>query len=357
MKGIILVGGEGTRLRPLTYAVPKQMLPVAEVPMIERVVAHLVAHGVTDIVLSLGYRPDAFMAAYPESRCAGATLTYVVESEPLDTAGAIRFAARQAGVSSTFLVFNGDVLTDLDITGLLAFHRATGAQATIALTPVEDPSAFGVVPTSEDGRVTAFIEKPAPGTAPTNLINAGIYVLEGSVLDRIPGDRRVNIERETFPAMVGDGALFALASDGYWLDVGTPERYLAASADLLDGARPGPPAPGAREISVGVWTLGTPTIDGKVTGSLLGEGARVEDGALVEASVIGRGAVVGRGAVALRSVVLAGARIEAGAEISDSVIGPGATIGAGAELRAMTVIGARTNVEAGARLEGARIPG
>jgi mannose-1-phosphate guanylyltransferase len=357
MKGIILVGGEGTRLRPLTYAVPKQMLPVAEVPMIERVVAHLVAHGVTDIVLSLGYRPDAFMAAYPESRCAGATLTYVVESEPLDTAGAIRFAARQAGVSSTFLVFNGDVLTDLDITGLLAFHRTTGAQATIALTPVEDPSAFGVVPTSEDGRVTAFIEKPAPGTAPTNLINAGIYVLEGSVLDRIPSDRRVNIERETFPAMVGDGALFALASDGYWLDVGTPERYLAASADLLDGARPGPPAPGAREISVGVWTLGTPTIDGKVTGSLLGEGARVEDGALVEASVIGRGAVVGRGAVALRSVVLAGARIEAGAEISDSVIGPGATIGAGAELRAMTVIGARTNVEAGARLEGARIPG
>ncbi len=246
MRAVILVGGEGTRLRPLTYAVPKQMLPVVEVPLIERVVGHLVAHGVTDIVLSLGYRPDAFVAAYPDNRCAGATLTYVVEDTPLDTAGAIRFAATQAGVDGTFLVLNGDVLTDLDLTALLRFHRAHGGEGTIALAPVEDPSAFGVVATDGDGRVEAFIEKPAPGTAPTNLINAGTYVLEPTVLRRIASEGRVNIERETFPAMVADGALYALESRGYWLDVGTPERYLQASTDLLAGGRPGRPVAEAR---------------------------------------------------------------------------------------------------------------
>src|SRR5579863_5337094 len=209
MRAVILVGGEGTRLRPLTYSVPKQMLPVAEVPLIERVLAHLVGHGVTDVVLSLGYRPDAFIDAFPDGTCAGATLAYAVEEEPLDTAGAIRYAAVSAGIDGTFLVFNGDVLSDLDVTALVAFHHARGAEGTIALTPVEDPSAFGVVETAADGRVRAFIEKPAPGTAPTNLINAGSYVLEASVLSRIPGDRRVNIERETFPAMVADGTLYA----------------------------------------------------------------------------------------------------------------------------------------------------
>ncbi|HZQ57946.1 MAG TPA: nucleotidyltransferase family protein, partial [Acidimicrobiales bacterium] len=181
MRAVVLVGGEGTRLRPLTYAVPKQMLPVAEVPLIERVLTHLVAHGVSDVVLSLGYRPDAFIEAFPDGTCAGASLAYAVEEQPLDTAGAIRYAAEVAGVAETFLVFNGDVLSDLDITALIAFHRDRGAEATIALTPVEDPSAFGVVPTAPDGRVQAFIEKPAPGTAPTNLINAGAYVLEPSV--------------------------------------------------------------------------------------------------------------------------------------------------------------------------------
>ena len=356
MRAVVLVGGEGTRLRPLTSTIPKQMLPVVEVPMVERVVTHLAGHDVTDVILSLGYRPDAFLAGYPDSRCGGATLTYVVEPEPLDTAGAIRFAATQAGIDDTFLVCNGDVLTDLDVTELVAFHRSCGAEGTVALTPVEDPSAFGVVVADANGRVEAFIEKPPPGTAPTNLINAGTYVLEASVLGRIPGGRRVNIERETFPAMVRDRALFAASSPGYWIDVGTPERYLTATADLLDGRR-GPPAPGACESSPGVWELGSPTVDGKLGPcSLVADAARIAEGALVDASVVGRGAQVARGAVVRGSVLLAGARVGAGAEITDSVVGPGAVIGAGAQLRGGTVVGAAAVVAEGARHDGARVP-
>ncbi|GAC1478675.1 MAG: NDP-sugar synthase [Acidimicrobiales bacterium] len=351
------MGGEGTRLRPLTYTTPKQMLPVVEVPMIERVVGHLASHGITDVVLSLGYRPDAFIAGYPDSRCGGATLTYVVEPELMDTAGAIRFAATQAGIANTFLVFNGDVLTDLDIGALVRFHRAKGGEGTIALTPVEDPSAFGVVPTDADGRVEAFIEKPPAGTAPTNMINAGTYVLEPSVLGRIPGGRRVNIERETFPAMVADGVLFALASEGYWLDVGTAERYLTACADLLDGTRPGPPVPGARELNPGVWQVGSPTIDGKVGPcSYLGAEARIGESALVEASIVSAGVFVSESAVVRRSVLMAGARIGAGAEVCDSIVGPGATVGAGAQLRGRTIVGAGELVADGAIHDGARLP-
>ena len=186
MKAVVLVGGEGTRLRPLTLTVPKQMLPVVGVPMIERVLGHLAAHGVDQAVLSLGYLPDAFMEAYPNDRAAGVALTYAVETEPLDTAGAVRFAATFAGISDTFVVVNGDVLTDMDLTSLVGFHRDRGAEGTIALHPVADPSAFGVVPTDTEGRVTAFVEKPPRDEAPTNEINAGTYVLEPSVLARIP---------------------------------------------------------------------------------------------------------------------------------------------------------------------------
>ena len=204
MRAVVLVGGFGTRLRPLTLTTPKQMLPVGHRPMIERVVGHLADHGVDEAVLSLGYRPDAFIEAYPDDLCRGA-LTYAVEPEPLDTAGAIRFAALDAGIDDTFVVVNGDVLTDLDIDALVRFHRASGAEGTIHLTPVEDPSVFGVVPTDDDGRVVAFIEKPPRDEAPTNRINGGTYVLEPSVLDRIAGDRRVSIEREVFPADGGRG--------------------------------------------------------------------------------------------------------------------------------------------------------
>ncbi len=351
------MGGEGTRLRPLTYTTPKQLLPVAEMPMIERVLAHLEEHGVSDAVLSLGYRPDAFRAAYPDGKAGGVRLEYVVEHEPLDTAGAIRFAATEAGISETFLVLNGDVLTDLDIGALLELHGKWGAEATLHLTPVEDPSAFGVVETDPKGRVTAFIEKPPREQATTNLINAGTYVMEPSVLGRIPAGRRVSVERETFPALVADKSLFALATDDYWLDTGTPDKYLQANRDLLEGRRPWAPHPRAEQVAPGEWRLGSSVVDGEVHCSLVGEGARVERGSSVRSAVVGGEAVVEAGATVAGSVVLAGALVKRGAVVEDSVLGHRSVVREKAELRAATVVGDRATVEAGARLRASRVPG
>jgi mannose-1-phosphate guanylyltransferase len=329
VRAVVLVGGFGTRLRPLTLSTPKQMLPVAGRPMLEWVLDHLPLHGVDDVVLSLGYRPDVFMDAYPDSRCAGANIAYAVEPEPLDTAGAIAFAARSAGIDERFLVVNGDVMTDIDLGALFAFHEERGAEGTIALTRVEDPSHFGVVPTDERGRVEAFVEKPSREDAPTDLINAGFYVLEASVLDRIPEGRRVNIERETFPAMVADGSLYARADDAYWIDVGTPERYLQACLDLIDG----------RRETHGQAVAADAVVDGEVANSVIGAGARVAAGARI-----------------IDSVVLPGASIAAGALVHRSVVGHDASIGEGAVLEELTVIGDGIAVDAGARLRGALVP-
>ncbi len=329
MRAVVLVGGFGTRLRPLTLHTPKQMLPVVNRPMIERVVEHLAAHGVTDAVLALGYRPDAFQAAYPDGSCAGVTLHYAIEPEPLDTAGAIRFAADDAGISERFLVVNGDVLTDLDVGALVARHEESGAEGTIALHRVEDPSAFGVVPTDGDGRVTAFIEKPPRGEAPTDLINAGTYVLEPSVLERIPPGRPVNVERVTFPAMVADGTLFAVDGDTYWVDAGTPSTYRAANLDLLDGRR------GVSEDGVHPDAH----VDGAVVGAVLGAGASVGDGAIVSGSVVLPGAVIGTGAL-----------------VQDAIIGARARVGDGAVVDGGAVLGDDVEVVAGQQVHGERIP-
>ena len=317
------MGGEGTRLRPLTLTTPKQMLPVAGRPMIERVVEHLAAHGIDHVVLSLGYRPDAFIDAYPDGRCASISLSYAVEDTPLDTAGAIAFAASRAAIDTTFVVANGDVLTELDVGALVAFHRRQAAEATIALTPVADPSTFGVVTTDPDGRVTCFVEKPPPGEAPTNLINAGTYVCEPSVLERIPTGRRVSIERETFPALVAEGSLYAMASHAAWTDVGTPERYLEANLALAATGGPGP----------GIDLSAT------VTDSVLGTGVRVAAGARLERAVLFDGARVGRGAV-----------------VRDSIVGRDAVVGAGAVVDAFSVIGDGAEVMAGSVVAGGRLP-
>lgn len=356
MRAVVLVGGEGTRLRPLTLTVAKQMLPVAEVAMIERVVAHLAGHGVEHVTLSMGYKPDAFLAAFPEDRCAGVALSYAVEPEPLDTAGAIRFAARHAAVDEAFLAVNGDVLSDVDVGQLVAFHRNSGARATIALTPVPDPSAFGVVPTDGTGRVLAFLEKPPPGKTPTNLINAGFYVLEPDVLDAIPDGRRVNIERETFPVLAAEGSVYALASDAYWTDTGTPDLYLKANLHLVNGARPQGPAPGAHRSGAGAWVLGRPVIDGQVpAGSLVGDAAFVGRGSHVTDSVIGTGSRVENATVA-RSLLLPGAVVRSGALVEGSIVGPGAVVGEGARVTNLSVIGEGAVVGPGSVLDGQRVP-
>lgn len=356
----MLVGGEGTRLRPLTLSTPKQMLPIVEQPMIERVLGHLAEHGIDDAVLSLGYRPDAFINAYPGNTIAGVHSSYAVEPTPLDTAGAIRFAADWGAIGETFVVVNGDVLTDCDISALIDFHRLRGAEATISLTPVDDPSGFGVVPTDEQGKVEAFIEKPPRDEAPTNLINAGIYVVEPSVLQRIRKDTRVSIERETFPSMVEDGSLFALRCDAYWLDTGTPDAYLRAHRDLLLGRRAGPPAPGAvldPAIGSGVWRIGEVDVQSEsAVRSLFGSGASVAPSAVVEESVVGAGAVVEEGASVTASVLLPGARVASKATVEGSIIGPGAIIGQRCIIHALSVIGAGAVTASGTVIDGERVP-
>jgi mannose-1-phosphate guanylyltransferase len=287
------------------------------------VVAHLADNGVDEVILSLGYRPDAFAAAYPDGTCAGVRLQYAVEPEPRDTAGGIAFAARFAGLDETFVVQNGDVLTTLDIAALVAFHRGHGGNATISLTPVDDPSRYGVVATGDDGRVSAFVEKPAPGEAPSNLINAGTYVLEPGVLDLIADRGPVSIERETFPALVASGSLYALASDADWVDAGTVVTYLSANLTLARRERQ--------------W---------------VDPSASVDVAAMVFDSVISAGVVVGACACVQGTLVMAGARVGRGAVIRDSIIGPGATVGAGARVEAYSILGEGVAVADGAAVSG-----
>ncbi|MGH8997451.1 MAG: sugar phosphate nucleotidyltransferase [Acidimicrobiales bacterium] len=357
MKAVVLVGGEGTRLRPLTYRLPKQMLPIVERPMIERVLAHLGGHGIDEAVLSLQYLPDRFIEAYPDDVAAGVRLSYATEPEPLDTAGAVRFAAEQAGIDGTFVVVNGDVLTDLDLGALIAFHRDRGAEGTIRLYPVDDPSRFGVVTTDAEGRVGEFIEKPPAEAAPSNLINAGTYVFEPSFLGRVPLGVRTSIERVTFPEMAAEGRLFAMAEPSYWLDTGTPAAFLRANFDLLEGRRPGPPCPGSVRGDDGVWRLGSGSVRGAVfPPAFVGDEADVAAGARVERSVLGSGVVVEAGASVRGSVLLAGVSVGAGARVEGAILGSGARVGAECEVRAGSVIGFEVELEPGRVVDGERVP-
>jgi mannose-1-phosphate guanylyltransferase len=317
------------------------MLPVVDRPMIEHVVAHLAGHGVTRVVLSLGFRPEAFTDAYPDGTCVGVPLHYAVEPEPLDTAGAVRFAAAAAGIDETFLVLNGDVLTDLDVSAMVAGHRASGAMGTIALTEVDDPSHYGVVTVAPDdgagglgdmtqGRVSGFVEKPPRDEATTRWINAGTYVLEPTVLDRIEAGRRVSIEREVFPALAVEGNLRAVCSEAYWLDTGTPEAYLQAQADLIDGTR-------ARMDPVAST-------------------AGVAGDAVVERAVVMSGASVGSGAIVCDAVLMEGAVVEAGAVVRDSVLGPGARVEERAVVTGRTLVGRGQVVGADTVVDGVRFP-
>ena len=295
MRAVVLVGGFGTRLRPLTNSVPKPMLPVGHEPMIARLVDRLGQGGVTEVVLALGFRPEPFIEAFPDGRCGDVALTYAVEPEPLDTAGAIRFAAETAGIEETFVVANGDVMTDLDVGALVSAHQEFGAEATIHLIGVDDPSSFGVVDLADDGSVNAFVEKPAPGEEPSNLINAGTYVFEPSVLARIPAGR-VSIERDTFPMVADDGGMYGYATDDYWIDAGRPDFYRAANLDLLNSVR--------RHQSC----------------EAVSPSARVHTDATVRNSVVGDRVAIGAEAVVVDSVLLPDAQIGAHASVEASLV-------------------------------------
>jgi mannose-1-phosphate guanylyltransferase len=363
VKAVVLVGGEGTRLRPLTFTTPKPLLSIANQPHLERQLLWLASHGVDEVVLSMGYLPDAFHEHFKPDGSGhdvfgDIVIRYAVEDDPLGTAGAVRFAAE--GIDERIIVCNGDVLTGLDLDAMVRFHDEHGAEATISLTQVEDPSAFGVVPTQDDGSVIAFVEKPPPGKAPSNWINAGTYVVEPSFLERIPPRLNVSVERETFPRMLAEpGLLFGYQSDAYWLDIGTPEKYLQAHADALAGYLSNPPAPGAREIASGVWIQGDATIEPEAhieAPVLIGAGARIEAGARVHASVLGPAAVVEARAELDGAVLHTGARVSHGGSVRDSVIGAYAVLKPDVSLAAETIIGAGATIPSGTRISGGRVP-
>lgn len=338
-EAVVLVGGKGTRLRPLTLSAPKPMLPTAGVPFLSHLLSRIRAAGIRHVVLGTSYRAEVFAEYFGDGSKLGLEMEYVVEEVPLDTAGAIRNVAHLLRADDV-LVFNGDILSAADPRELLATHRAAAADVTLHLVKVDDPSAFGSVPTDADGRVTAFLEKtPNP---PTDQINAGCYVFRRPVIDAIPTGRPVSVERETFPELLAAGRhLHSYVDSSYWLDVGTPAAYVQGSADLVCGSAPSgmlPDGPAERLVHPTATVDASATVDGgssvgadaivatgaRVSGSVLFDGATVADGAVVEASVVGAGAVVGPQAV-LRGVVVGdGAQVGARCELLDGVrIWPG----------------------------------
>jgi mannose-1-phosphate guanylyltransferase len=349
MEAVLLVGGKGTRLRPLTINTPKPMLPVAGVPFTEHQIARARAAGVTRVVLGTSYRAEVFAGYFGDGSAFGVDLRYVVEDEPLGTGGAIRNVAGElaSGPDDPVLVFNGDVLSGLDIAALVAAHRDADADVTLYLTKVADPRAFGLVPTDADGRVTAFLEKPqTPEEIVTDQINAGCYVFRRSVIDAIPTGRPVSVERETFPGLLAAGAtVLGVVDDAYWLDLGTPLAFVRGSVDLVLGH------------------IDSPALPGPTGPALVLPGADIDPTAAVTGgTTVGRAARIGAGAAVHGSVLADGVVVAAGARVVGSVLGPGAVVGAGAVLDGVVVgdgavVGARNELLAGVRVfPGVQLP-
>ncbi|MEE1929323.1 NDP-sugar synthase [Streptomyces sp. TRM 70351] len=336
-EAILLVGGKGTRLRPLTVNTPKPMVPAAGVPFLTHQLARARAAGVEHVVLATSYLAEVFEPYFGDGSALGLQLEYVTEREPLGTGGALRNVASRlhSAPGDPVLVFNGDILTGLDIAALVGTHRTSGADVSLHLTRVPDPRAFGLVPTDGSGRVTAFLEKPqTPEEIVTDQINAGAYVFTRSVIDAIPGGRPVSVERETFPGLLAEGAhLQGMVDSTYWLDLGTPHAFVRGSADLVLGRAPSPAVPGRHGEHLVVAGADVAP-DAKLTGgTVVGAGARIGPGAEVEGSTVLEGAVVEPGAVVRESLVGAGARIGERTVLDRAVIGDGADVGADNELR------------------------
>jgi mannose-1-phosphate guanylyltransferase len=337
LTAVILVGGLGTRLRPLTDRTRKDMLPLVDRPQLAYTFEHLRRFGVGRAIISCGYLPTQIQQHFGD-RYGDLRLEYRIEADPLGTGGAIRFAAE--GIDEPFLALNGDSLRETDLSALVEFHRAREGRATILLTPVEDPSRYGLVRVHADGRVLSFLEKPRPEEIDTNLINAGMYVLEPDVLDLIPAGRPVSIEREVFPQLVEEQAVYGVALPGYWLDNGTPDAYLQAHRDVLErnfvtelGDRLGSDYTlVADDADTAGARLVPPVFVGK--GARIGAGARI--GSL---AVIGEGAVVGAGASIESSVIGAGAVIGERTHVSGSIVGERAELGADCDVRGLAVVG------------------
>jgi mannose-1-phosphate guanylyltransferase len=325
MQALILSGGQGTRLRPLTSTIPKPVVPLAGRPLISYMLEWLRAHGVDDVILSCGFMAQGVRDVLGDGSAMGIRLRYLEEPQPLGTGGALKFA--QELLDERFFMLNGDVLTDINLTEELRQHEDTGARATLSLIPVEDPSAYGLVRRNPDCSVSEFVEKPGPEQIDTDLINAGAYVLERDLLDEMgPAGTNISMEREVFPELI-DRGLFGFAAQGYWLDIGTPERYLQGTYDILEGNVE--TEVGRRLSESGMVLQEGARVAGRVVApALVGAGCEVAAGAIVGGrTVLGRGVTVGAGAHVESSVLLDGARVGARATVRGSIIGSGAAVG------------------------------
>lgn len=328
MKAVILVGGEGTRLRPLTYNIPKSMVPIVNRPFLEHMINHLKDHGIDDIILALCYLPHQIQSYFGDGSNFGVKLTYVIEDHPLGTAGAVKNV--EAYLDDTFFVFNGDVFTDLDLSAMMRLHRQRGAKTTIALTPVEDPTIYGVVETGAQGEVQRFIEKPRPEAVTTNMINAGTYIVEPDVLSHIPRGSSFTFERELFPLLLERGdPIYSYPSNAYWIDIGTPGKYLKLHHDLLTGrvSRSFP----WQSAGEGLWVEGScdihpqahlegPTIIGR--DCVIGPGVKVKG-----PSVIGQECHIGRDSLIEGAIVWPHAHLGQGVRLRNCVVAESVLIG------------------------------
>lgn len=373
MRALVLAGGKATRLRPLTDRTPKAMTPVLGRPFLEHVLAWLARHDIRDVTLLLGYLPDPIRDYFRDGYQFGVTLSYVVEDEPLGSGGAIKQLERE--LTEPFFALNADIFTDLNLAAMVAGHQASGAEASIFLSRVEDPSSYGVCAVDAEGWIERFVEKPRPEEAPSNLINAGVWLFEPSVLDRIAAARFTMVEHDLFPALATERRLHGFADDNaYWIDAGTPERYRELQAALLDGRaagalaiveRPGwpglvlqaaggepggegrPPRLGTGTRLDGPVVLGAGTVAGdacllrgpvsigargvladrvQIADSILWDDCRIGDGAVIRSSVLARGCTIHAGAVVERCVLGDGARVESGAVLTEARIDPGETV-------------------------------
>lgn len=345
MQALILAGGEGTRLRPLTTTIPKPVVPLAGQPFISFMIEWLWGHGVDDVILACGFMADGVRDVLGDGSSLGVRLRYVEEPEPLGTGGALKYAEEL--LDERFFMLNGDVLTDIDLSAELAQHERTGARATLALYPVDDPSAYGLVRRNEDLSVKQFLEKPSPEEIDTNLVNAGAYILERELLSGLaPAGTKISIERDVFPQLVGHG-LYGYEAHGYWMDIGTPERYLQATFDILEGRVD--TEIGARLQAAGRVLADDCAIDGRLVAAVLaGAGCEVATGASVgPRTVLGSRVQIGSGARIEDAAVLDDVRVGARSTIRGAIIAPGAMIGEDCRIEDDVVIGTQVSVGSG----------
>lgn len=342
------MGGQGTRLRPLTSTVPKPVVQLVDRPFMVYMLEWLRGHGIDDVIMSCGFLADSVRAVLGDGSAYGLRLRFVEEPEPRGTAGAVKLA--EPMLDERFLMLNGDVLTDIDLTAQIAQHEATGARGTLALVKVPDPSAYGMVLLHADGAVAEFVEKPSAdggGPAPAGgaLISAGAYVLEREILELVAPERNVSIEREVWPRLVGDG-LYGYAAEGYWMDIGTPQRYLEGTFDIIEGNV----RTAVQERMNGNWLAVGP--DAQVQGrvippAVLERGVQVAAGAHVGSLVVlGEEVSVGARSTVERAVILRGTQVGEGCELRDCIVGPDCRIGNGSKVTGGAVLGEQVSVGA-----------